>query len=364
MHHTFRIWKILRNYIELYDTWSWYMKVSLRHWVTISNLLARKPEYCRIHRLNDTTADALAPCAIRTTTWQDGNHLHHRSIDNHVKYCKYDIKFPKTYPARQGLRQGSVIPKAACCYFQVFTISLYWGSSFFHAVIEDMSRAAPYIRFLTQNPEIKIHVNMINSYTKNILNDLGISTGRLVTGVVKARVLYQPMGSRCGYGTFFPLHVLSMLLSRSVVSSTSTRDTIVLIKRSTGRWFNNHGGILKMLQNKAALYNSSVVVYDDRAIPSLETTKKLFNRAFLIVAPHGAGLSNMVFARPGTVILEGLCCGNQLNLCYQALSEILGHRHYGVTRPGGCFRVLPEELQTAVEFTLKIFYDTPVGAIF
>ena len=249
-------------------------------------------------------------------------------------------------------------------HFQVFTISLSWGSSFFHAVIEDMSRAAPYIRFLTKYPDIKIHVNMMNACAKNILKDLGISTDRLVAGVVEAWVLYQPMGSCCGFGTFFPLQVLSMLTSKSAVSSASTRDTIVLIKRSTGRWFTNHAGILKMLQNKAALYNSSVVVYDDIAIPSLETTKNVFNRAFLIVAPHGAGLANMVFARPGTFILEGLCCGNQLNLCYQSLSETLGHRHYGVLRRGGCFRVLPEELQPAVKFALKVFYEKPVEASF
>ena len=242
-------------------------------------------------------------------------------------------------------------------YFQVFTISLYWGSGFFHAVVEDLSRIAPYSTFLANNPDIKIHVNGKTSFTKNILKDLGISEDRLVTGVVEARVLYQPMGSRCGYGTFFPLHVLSMLTKQNM-NQSAPRDTIVLIKRSTKRWFGNHGGILNMLKNKTVLYNSSVVVYGDKPIPTWETTKKLFDRAFLIVAPHGAGLANMIFARPGTVILEGLCCGNQLNLCYQALAELMGHRHYGIARPGGCFKVLPEELQPAVEFTVKAFHDT------
>ena len=244
--------------------------------------------------------------------------------------------------------------------FQVFTISLFWGTGFYHGVVEDISRVAPYSVFLANNPGIKIHVSGTNSFTKGILKDLGVSADRLVTGVVEARVVYQPMGSPCGFGTFSPLQVLSMLTRRSVVSS-APRDIILLIKRSTRRWFNKHGGILNMLINKAGLFNSSVVVYDDKAIPSLETTKKLFDRAFLIVAPHGAGLSNMVFARPGTIIVEGLCCGNQVNLCYQALSEILGHRHYGVTRPGDCFKVLPEELQPAVEFALKAFHDTLVG---
>ena len=73
--------------------------------------------------------------------------------------------------------------------------------------MEDLSRIAPYSTFLANNPDI--HVNGKPSFIKYILKDLGISEERLVTGVVEARVLYQPMGSRCGYGAFFPLHVFS-----------------------------------------------------------------------------------------------------------------------------------------------------------
>ena len=101
-------------------------------------------------------------------------------------------------------------------------------------------------------------------------------------------------------------------------------------------------------------------MYDDKAIPSLDTTKKLFDRAFLIVAPHGAGLANMAFARTGTFILGGMCCEDGLRLCFQILAALLGRRYYGVIRPGGCFKVLPEELQPAVEFTLKAFLDMAV----
>ena len=91
--------------------------------------------------------------------------------------------------------------------------------------MEDLSRIAPYSTFLANNPDI--HVNGKPSFIKNILKDLGISEDRLVTGVVEAQVLYQPMGSRCGYEAFFPLHVFS---------------------NSTKRWFENHGGILNMLK--------------------------------------------------------------------------------------------------------------------
>ena len=53
---------------------------------------------------------------------------------------------------------------------------------------------------------------------------------------------------------------------------------------------------------------------------------KLFSEAEFVVAPHGAGLTNMVFAPPGTRLLE-LFHPQHRNTCYSNLAATCGH-HY------------------------------------
>ncbi len=52
----------------------------------------------------------------------------------------------------------------------------------------------------------------------------------------------------------------------------------------------------------------------------------IFAHAAVIVAPHGAGLANLVFARPGTIVLELLMDG-WVNWCFRHLSVLFG-LHY------------------------------------
>ena len=240
----------------------------------------------------------------------------------------------------------------------MFTISLTNGNAFYHALIEDLSRLIPFLSFLKSNKQVKVHVFQLNSFVTGILAMVGIPRERLISGVVEARVLYQPAGSRCGFGTFFPLQALSMISTKDFALAALPRDTVVLIKRSRLRWFDHHDDILQMLKNITAKYSTNVVVYDDKALPSLQNTKALFYQSFMIVAPHGAGLSNMVYSRPGTFILEGLCYGKGVNMCYQTLADLLGHRHYGVFKPIGCFDVLPEDIQPVAETALEAYYHS------
>ena len=249
---------------------------------------------------------------------------------------------------------------------QVFTISLHWGNGFYHAVIEDIPRFAPYIKFLLRHPEIKVHVySKTSTFTVSILEDLGISRRRLVMGIVGARILYQPAGSRCGGGAFFQTHVFAMISAEPLAFSHGPRDTIVLIKRSSKRWFNYHEEILKMLLDTSSKYGSKVVVYSDKAIPVLKITKNIFYSAFLIVAPHGAGLANMIYSQPGTFIIEALCQGTWkaglANMCYSSLALDLGHRYYSVIRPDNCFNTEPKDLRPAVEFALRSYYHPDPG---
>jgi capsular polysaccharide biosynthesis protein len=59
---------------------------------------------------------------------------------------------------------------------------------------------------------------------------------------------------------------------------------------------------------------------------------EIFRSVDIVVAPHGAGLTNMVFAPAGTTLIE-MFGDNYINGCYWALANICGHRHAFITAP-------------------------------
>ena len=73
-----------------------------------------------------------------------------------------------------------------------------------------------------------------------------------------------------------------------------------------------------------------VELFPDNPVPPLKRALQMFNRAFLVVAPHGAGLSNVFFSEPGTIIIEGLCYeGRRANLCYRSVCESFNRSQLG-----------------------------------
>ena len=96
---------------------------------------------------------------------------------------------------------------------------------------------APYIDFLLANPSIKIHVaNTKYRYTESTLNYLGIDSSRLISGFIRARVVYLPDSTACGMASVIPTQLLSYKLRKRSVElfgpSMSTQDTIILIQRT------------------------------------------------------------------------------------------------------------------------------------
>ena len=83
-------------------------------------------------------------------------------------------------------------------------------------------------------------------------------------------------------------------------------------------------------------YNLSYEVFKDNPPPSFVDMMRMFNAAVMVVAPHGAGLANLVFSEPGTFVVEGVCNRPHTNLFFQRTAQVLGHRWHGIPSSGGC----------------------------
>ena len=60
----------------------------------------------------------------------------------------------------------------------------------------------------------------------------------------------------------------------------------------------------------------------------------LFASSDIVIGPHGAGLSNLLYMQPGRGVLELLVVAHgQINACYMYLALKLGLRYYTWSHP-------------------------------
>ncbi|ELU04095.1 hypothetical protein CAPTEDRAFT_187548 [Capitella teleta] len=241
---------------------------------------------------------------------------------------------------------------------EVFSMSQYYGKGMFHANIEDISRMAPYIHFLKQFPEIKIHVYDLE-FPPVYLSRIDIDPRRFINGTVRAKLMYVPQGINCCLPPLFGTQVESLYLRRNLPNPTDKeRNVVVVVKRRNrrGRYFRFHDKILKAIKERAKKYELKIWEFNDSPLPTLNQTAHMFNRAVVIVAPHGAGESNIMFTQPGTILLEGLCIDKHdglVNVVFRTLSHILGGFYYGFFKQGAhCTETTPEDLIPLLDFYL------------
>ena len=220
-------------------------------------------------------------------------------------------------------------------YTEVFVVTQYWGTMYFHRLVEMLPRLAPYIDFLKRHPSIFIHVSEEAGRTAEIIDVLGLDKERLVSGVIRAKLVYLPQGTPCGFPHLAAMQVFSHLFHHHIqhklpneifkkvekmaakqqpynnlyqnppaantshqqkVSSTF-RNRLVLIQRSGSRRFLHATQISKSLQDFSQQHHLDFFLFGDQPSPDLPSTMAIFHSALIIVAPHGAGLANTIFAQ-------------------------------------------------------------------
>lgn len=251
----------------------------------------------------------------------------------------------KMFPMQESFLHSTIRPDSFKTVDKVFVIHQYWGHAFFHSSLENLPRLAPLLHFLHGNKDVLIY--SYANYNEVLPKLLGIDASRIVRGNIRARIVILPSGVSCGR--------TSLLHAQLPSIPKHARDVIVLIKRNHGsRYFQNHDAIHKMLIQESRPVNMSVVVYDDKHLPSLEKTMQIFNQAFMVIAPHGAGESNLIFSQPGTVLIEALCNDPKPVLCYGHMAQTLGFHYYANYRKDRPCKILTaKELATPVRFYIQ-----------
>ena len=253
-------------------------------------------------------------------------------------------------------------------YDEVFVVNQILGKQVYHRMVEIVPRLSLFVDFLKANPEIRIAAPEIDGRLAELLEVIGLNKSRLVTGVTRAKIAYQPRVSTCGFPNAQESQMLSQLY-RDYIRRTfphQPRNRLILIRRSnTTRKFKEQEEIEKVVKRAASDYNLTYTLFIDNPAPSLNDTMLMFHSAVIIVAPHGAGESNMLFSQPGTYIIEGVCEPPQwVVLWFLRLAHILGHHWHGIASRGGCPDVLDvpaSDIYDALIKHLRIWSSSRAG---
>ena len=226
----------------------------------------------------------------------------------------------------------------------------------YHFLIEMMPRLAAFVPFLKANPRIYIHTRQESLTVMPVVLKVFGLLNPVTYGFVQANTIYVPHGGGCLNAHFssiqltavaFRKYIRRNLLSTGpmpgfksqpvivhVPNPLATPPLVLLMKRHYRR-LNNHDAVVRMLDSYKPTKSFELVIFDDTQLPSMEQTMALFHRAVLVLGPHGAGFSNILYSLPGTVVIDIQCCCYYMRTCYKNLALKLGMRYYAMATATG-----------------------------
>jgi capsular polysaccharide biosynthesis protein len=192
------------------------------------------------------------------------------------------------------------------------------ASNYYYWLIDVISR----YRFIRRSgiPIDKYAVPpFLNSYQSETLKMLGIRERQLIEMTadthIEASALIVP-SMQCYTGVpprQASLFVRNLFLERVPRTSNGIRRLYVSRKEASYRRVTNEDQVMKLLEE-----------FDFRIVQLEKLTVaeqiQLFHSAEVIVAPHGAGLANVMFCSPGTKVIEIFCPG-YINPLYWKLCD-------------------------------------------
>ena len=169
------------------------------------------------------------------------------------------------------------------------------------------------------NHNIFLNIEGVN-YASEWLNRLGVKVRPVPPHPIICSELFVPSYSQhCG---FFSADFQKWLVNNSGprwLSSDEPAKRIYISRTGTRKIKNEHQLIKKLSE-----YHFQVFELENM---STQEQQYLFSQAELIIAPHGAGLTNLIFTKPSAKVLEFFSSSYQ-NACYSSLCALNGIDYY------------------------------------
>ena len=211
---------------------------------------------------------------------------------------------------------------------KVAILSVLSGNVYFHWMVDLLPR----IEILRQGINLeKIDWFVVNDYQqpfqRETLKSLGVKEEKILASDrhshIQAEELVVPSYSgSLGWLQPWGLKFLRKVFLKDINIKNSDFSERIYIGRGNARYrrIMNEAEVVEILGKLGFTYVTPESM-------SLENQIATFARAKIIVAPHGSGLTNIVFCNPGTKVIE-LFSPHYLRYYYWHITRLLGLEHY------------------------------------
>lgn len=209
------------------------------------------------------------------------------------------------------------------------------GEGYYHFIIELVPRILLVLNFIRSKPNAKILIKgPYKSFMQDFFEMLGLNKDRILVcndQIIKVDKLYYPRPAFMGYPSREELLRIRNFLKNDVHNN----DLIVIIDRKEDRRRSvNSLDLLNNIKKEFPALEDKVVLFSGNM--SLMDQIDLFSKAKIILAPHGAGLANMVFSKSNIDIVEFMP-QNFFSILYWHLSYALNNKHHFISISGAGF---------------------------
>ena len=242
-----------------------------------------------------------------------------------------------------NLAQKLNIPKYSmiekCAYVQTI-----WTVNYYHFLIDELPNIIKINQF---NKDLPILCNYNDTYIKEILdlfnfsnelikpkNNLGIKIKECI--LTNMAISGKPSKTEL-------LLIRNYLIKEKKIEFNQMNLGIIIKRKEQERKVLNFDLIVEHLINK--FKDIEWIVFDSL---SFKDSVKLFSKSKYIIAPHGAGLTNMLFAPPECNIIEFMPYSDP-NECYCHLANMLDHNY-------SCIVVNDTGKQNGKQMTIQLEY--------
>jgi hypothetical protein len=199
-------------------------------------------------------------------------------------------------------------------------ITCVHSAGYYHFLLEEIPRLLWTIEYC-KNITVMVHSSAPNYVLDalDIMKRLGIIRTDILfvddEDVHISDYIFTQAEAYSGFVHSLDIQLLRRNLLNASIEDTSARKYIYISRKNSVRSFCNEDEIIKFIES-LGYYVCNLEKM------SLESQICLFEAARVVVAPHGAGLANILWCHPGTHILE-LFSPSYFNDCYARLCSQL-----------------------------------------
>ncbi|MDD3150403.1 MAG: glycosyltransferase 61 family protein [Candidatus Gastranaerophilales bacterium] len=242
------------------------------------------------------------------------------------KFIQELTLLPDKKPEEYYIMQQKELPEEVYIGDNVLVLTSLWGNNYYHwlSLIIPRIHALEKAGYKLEDFD-KILINYVGfNYQKDIFKILGISFDKVVGTLAKGALLRAKNLVVPSIQSNLPTWATTCLRDKfkeQINVKTNKSDMIYISRnRATARRVLNEDKVFNFLSE----FGFQMLRMEDY---SFSEQLSIFANANIIVAPHGAGLTNISFCKPGTKLIE-IFTPDWFADCFFRIGENVGIDHY------------------------------------